>query len=70
MFVVQQVVLGCELSSQLLPSSELRVLLTALDLWCSRVQGRRGFHSLEEDVGHCDLSQLEHSSWTSSVVAS
>jgi hypothetical protein len=32
MFAVQQVILGCELSSQLLPSSELRVLLSALDL--------------------------------------
>jgi hypothetical protein len=35
-----------------------------------KVQGRRGFHSLEEDDGHFDLSQLEHSSWISSMVAS
>jgi hypothetical protein len=70
MFAVQQVVLGCELSSQLFPSSELQALLSALDLWCLKVQGRRGFHSLEEDDGHLNLSQLERSSWISSVVAS
>jgi hypothetical protein len=69
-FAVQQVVLECVLSSQLLPSSELQALLSALDLWCWKVQGRKRFHSLEEDGGLLDLSQLERSSWTSSVVAS
>jgi hypothetical protein len=69
-FVVQQVVLECVLSSQLLPSSELRALLSVLDLWCWKVQGRKRFHSLKEDGGLLDLSQLECSSWTSSVVAS
>jgi hypothetical protein len=33
-FAIQKVVLECVLSSQLLPSSELQVLISVLDLWC------------------------------------
>jgi hypothetical protein len=58
-FAVQQVVLECVLSSQLMPSSVLQALLSALDLRCWKVQGRKIFHSLEEDGGLLDLSQLE-----------
>jgi hypothetical protein len=58
------------LSSQLLPSSELRALLFILDLWCLKVREQKRFHFLREDGDLADPSQLECSSWTSSVVAS
>jgi hypothetical protein len=58
------------LYSQLLLSREPQVLPFVLDLWCVKVLEWEIFRCLHHDSALLSRSQWEHSSWTSSVVAS